>query len=60
MNEMVNYTDIEIENITRNKVTTNNQLTDEDIETYEIVGKIIYLHTFSVDKINEYFVRMIE
>ena len=65
MNEMVNYTDIEIENITR-PILTNDKLTDEDSEgpaediiTYEIAGKIIYLHTFSVEKINEYFLRMI-
>lgn len=58
MNEMVNYTDIEIENITR-PILTNDKLTDEDIITYEIAGKIIYLHTFSVEKINEYFLRMI-
>ena len=47
MNQMVNYTDVEIETITRNNITSG-ELTDEDIETYEIAGKIIYLQTFSV------------
>ena len=59
MNQMVNYTDVEIETITRNSITSG-ELTDEDIETYEIAGKIIYLQTFSVQKVNDHFVRMID